>query len=56
MGEKSVTYDFRFLRGEQLLATGKTTAVCCRIEHGQPPKSIPIPPEIQAKLQSLLVA
>jgi 4-hydroxybenzoyl-CoA thioesterase/acyl-CoA thioester hydrolase len=56
MGEKSITYAFRFLRDEQLLATGKTTAVCCRIEHGHPPKSIPIPPDIQARLAALPTA
>jgi 4-hydroxybenzoyl-CoA thioesterase/acyl-CoA thioester hydrolase len=56
IGEKSVTYTFRFLRGDQLLATGKTTAVCCRIEHGQPPKSMLIPPDIQAKLAALPTA
>ena len=53
IGSKSVTYLFRFLRGEQLLATGKTTAVCCRIVPGQPPLSILIPEEIQIRLASL---
>jgi 4-hydroxybenzoyl-CoA thioesterase/acyl-CoA thioester hydrolase len=56
VGEKSVTYAFRFLRDEQLLATGKTTAVCCRIEHDQPPRSIPIPSEITDKLTRLTTA
>ncbi len=53
IGEKSITYSFRFLRVEELLATGKTTAVCCRIERGQPPRSIPIPAPIRAKLEQL---
>jgi len=53
MGEKSISYAFRFLRDNQLLATGKTTAVCCRIEHDRPPQSIPIPPDLQAKLATL---
>jgi len=53
IGEKSVTYTFRFLLGDQLLATGKTTAVCCRIVHGQPPRSIAIPDEIRQKLMQL---
>ena len=53
IGEKSVSYAFRFLRDDQLLATGKTTAVCCRIVHGQPPKSLVIPEEIRQKLARL---
>ena len=55
IGEKSVSYTFRFLRDDQLLATGKTTAVCCRIVHGQPPKSLVIPEEIRQKLSTLQV-
>jgi 4-hydroxybenzoyl-CoA thioesterase/acyl-CoA thioester hydrolase len=54
IGEKSVTYNFRLLLGDQLLATGKTTAVCCRIVKGQPPQSIIIPPDIRAKLETLV--
>lgn len=53
IGEKSVSYTFRFLRDEQLLAIGKTTAVCCRIVHGQSPKSLVIPEEMRRKLASL---
>lgn len=53
IGEKSISYSFRFLRGDQLLATGKTTAVCCRIVHGQPPKSLVIPDNIRQKLSML---
>jgi 4-hydroxybenzoyl-CoA thioesterase/acyl-CoA thioester hydrolase len=54
LGEKSVTYAFRFLRDDQLLATGKTTAVCCRIVHGQPPLSIVIPEEMRQKLAEIM--
>jgi acyl-CoA thioester hydrolase len=53
IGEKSVSYAFRFLLGDQLLATGQTTAVCCRIVHGQPPQSITILAEIRQKLMQL---
>jgi 4-hydroxybenzoyl-CoA thioesterase/acyl-CoA thioester hydrolase len=53
IGEKSITYTFRFLRDEQLLATGRTTAVCCRIVHGLPPHSIIIPEDIRQNLASL---
>ena len=56
LGEKSVSFAFRFLRDDELLATGSMTAVCCRIEHGQRPRSIPIPPDIRQKLASLPVA
>jgi 4-hydroxybenzoyl-CoA thioesterase/acyl-CoA thioester hydrolase len=55
IGEKSVSYSFRFLRVDELLATGKATAVCCRIVHGQPPKSLVIPEEIRQKLSTLQV-
>jgi acyl-CoA thioester hydrolase len=53
IGGKSITYDFRFLRGDQLLATGKSTAVCCRLKHGRGPQSIEIPPDVAAKLALL---
>jgi 4-hydroxybenzoyl-CoA thioesterase/acyl-CoA thioester hydrolase len=53
LGEKSVTFAFRFLREDVLLATGSMTAVCCRMERGHPPKSIPIPPDILQKLASV---
>jgi acyl-CoA thioester hydrolase len=61
LGEKSVTYNFEFIETRSVsegkfatgkeLARGKITVVCCRLEAGQPPKSIPIPPEIAAKLR-----
>ena len=53
IGSKSITYAFRFLRGAELLATAKTTAVCCRIVQGQPPVSIAITPTIAQKLALL---
>jgi acyl-CoA thioester hydrolase len=51
LGEKSVTYDFEFSRGDRQVATGKTIAVCCRFAPGDGPKSIPIPAAIAAKLR-----
>ena len=54
LGEKSVTYDFEFALGGKELARGKITAVCCRIERGQPPRSIPIPTEIAHKLRQYM--
>jgi acyl-CoA thioester hydrolase len=54
IGDKSVTYAFRILRDDQLLATGKTTAVCCRFDPGQAPQSMPIPAEIAARLRQFV--
>jgi 4-hydroxybenzoyl-CoA thioesterase/acyl-CoA thioester hydrolase len=53
VGTKSVTYGFQFsLRGRDV-ATGEMSSVCCRVPHGQPPASIPIPQVIAAKLREL---
>jgi len=46
IGAKSISYEFRFTRAGTLLAIGKMTSVCCRVVHGQPPVSRPIPAEI----------
>ncbi|BBO33773.1 hypothetical protein PLANPX_3385 [Lacipirellula parvula] len=46
IGTKSISYEFRFTRAGTLLAIGKMTSVCCRVVHGQPPVSRPIPAEI----------
>ncbi|HTN74590.1 MAG TPA: thioesterase family protein [Pirellulaceae bacterium] len=54
LGQKSVTYLFDFVKVGALIAHGKITAVCCRIEAGQPPRSITIPPAISEKLQALV--
>ena len=43
LGEKSVTFAFRFECGGNELATGELTAVCCRLFPDAPPRSIPIP-------------
>jgi len=43
LGTTSVTYAFDFLLRNESVATGKLTAVCCRLQHGAPPQSIPIP-------------
>ncbi len=52
LGERSVTYRHTFRRGNQTLATGQVTAVCCRIREGAPPASMLIPEFIAAKLRS----
>lgn len=52
VGEKSVTYHYEFAHDGRAVATGEITAVCCRIESGRPPQSIPIPPDLAARLRS----
>ncbi len=50
LGEKSVTYRFRFTNGEKPIATGEMTSVCCRVASDTPPVPIPIPEAIVEKL------
>jgi acyl-CoA thioester hydrolase len=50
LGEKSVSYQFRFLLDDRELATGEITSVCCRLIPGQPPQSVAIPDWFRAKL------
>lgn len=56
LGKKSVTYVFRFRSDGTDIATGTMTSVCCRIQPGQPPASIPIPDDIVARLRPYLVS
>jgi acyl-CoA thioester hydrolase len=51
LGEKSVTYAFRFSCDERLIAEGKITTVCCELRAGEKPLPIPIPAEIREKLE-----
>jgi acyl-CoA thioester hydrolase len=50
LGERSVTYQHRITRDGAPLASGRITAVCCRIVEGSPPQSMPIPAAIREKL------
>lgn len=50
VGKKSVTYGFRVLRDETLLAEGQITTVCCRLDESGM-HSCEIPPGIREKLQ-----
>ncbi len=52
IGAKSISYEFRFTRAGTLLAIGKMTCVCCRVLHGQPPVSRPIPANIAEGLKA----
>ncbi len=54
IGAKSVTYAFEFLFDGRPIANGQTTVVCCRIVHGQPPRSIPIPDQLSKQLAAYL--
>ena len=54
LGEKSVTYAFLVTRGEQCIAEGRLTVVCCKIQSHQPPISIAIPTEIRSALQQFV--
>ncbi|GIW91518.1 MAG: 4-hydroxybenzoyl-CoA thioesterase [Pirellulaceae bacterium] len=55
MGTSSVTFAFTFHRGDDLIAEGRITTVCCRLVEGSKPEPIPIPPEIREQLQRYLV-
>ncbi|MDH3254055.1 MAG: acyl-CoA thioesterase [Acidobacteriota bacterium] len=49
-GQRSMTYDFRILRQEHLLAEGQMTSVCCVLHADRPPEAITIPHVIADKL------
>jgi 4-hydroxybenzoyl-CoA thioesterase/acyl-CoA thioester hydrolase len=51
VGEKSITYDFRFSLDGRDVATGSMTSVCCHVEPGSPPRSTKIPAEMAEKLR-----
>jgi 4-hydroxybenzoyl-CoA thioesterase/acyl-CoA thioester hydrolase len=53
VGTKSVTYGFAFTLDGREVAEGEMTSVCCRVPHGKPPVSIPIPDEFAEKLREL---
>ena len=48
LGNKSVTYAFRFTHDGRPVAEGKITAVCCRMRAAAPPSAIVIPDWIAA--------
>jgi len=56
LGNRSVTYGHRFLRGGELLAEGQITAVCCRMAEGQTPESMPIPSTFAEKLLAFVAS
>lgn len=54
LGTRSVKYRFVIRRGDDELAVGNMTSVCCRILPGELPRSMSIPPDIRALLASAM--
>jgi YbgC/YbaW family acyl-CoA thioester hydrolase len=52
VGRKSVTYGFEFFKGNELIARGQVSSVCCRVldDHGL--ESIEIPAAFRARLEA----
>lgn len=55
IGERSVTYRGRFMVGDELRAEGEVVAVCCRVEPGARPRSMPIEPQVRRALEEHLL-
>lgn len=53
VGNTSVTYGFDFSHDGRDVAHGTMTSVCCRVEHGKPPESMPIPEVLAKELRTL---
>ena len=51
VGEKSVTYECSFSRGDTAIARGELRAVCCHCNPGEQMQAIQIPPDIRRKLE-----
>ena len=51
LGTSSITYRHQIYRGDSLVADGSMTTVCCKVEHGQRPESVPIPDDFLNKLK-----
>lgn len=49
MGDKSITYQFRFVCGGEAIAKGAITVVCCRLGNDKM-ESVSIPDELKTKL------
>ena len=50
LGNKSVTYGFRFHRDNEVVADGTITAACCVWQEDEPPRAIPVPDIFRHKL------
>ena len=54
LGEKSVTWSFKFSIGTREIATGEITSVCCRVNADGTLASTPIPPLFLTQLRPFL--
>lgn len=52
IGSKSVTFAFEFSRGGAVIARGRVTSVCCRVDGDHWLKGIAIPASYRARLQA----
>jgi acyl-CoA thioester hydrolase len=50
IGRKSVTYAFEFFNGEQLIARGQVSSVCCLVSEGRQLESMEIPTSLRVRL------
>jgi 4-hydroxybenzoyl-CoA thioesterase/acyl-CoA thioester hydrolase len=50
LGQTSVTYGFEFRRGDEVLARGRTVAVCCLLVPGEPPRPTAIPARFRERM------
>jgi acyl-CoA thioester hydrolase len=52
LGRKSVTYEFEFLLGDEIVARGQLSSVCCLVSASQEIESIEIPASIRDRLDA----
>lgn len=52
IGEKSVTFAFEFSRQGTVIARGKVTSVCCRVDDNNGLRGIAIPASYRARLEA----
>jgi YbgC/YbaW family acyl-CoA thioester hydrolase len=50
LGRKSVTYAFEFSRDGEVIARGKVSSVCCKVEESRELESVAIPATLRTKL------
>lgn len=55
LGTSSITYQHQIYHGQLLVADGSMTTVCCQVEHGRRPKSVPIPEAFLKKLEPYVI-
>lgn len=50
LGATSLTFEHRFLRRGELVAHGRMTSVCCRLDGPEGPAAVPIPAPLAERL------